>query len=438
MTADGTVRGRPDSAPPPAGGTGGPERGSEAARRATFHRLERATADLEPPFAVVDLPAWRRNADALTRRALAKPLRTATKSLRCRSLIHRAERLPGWHGVLAFTLPEALLLATDTPDGESGITDVVVGYPTADRTALRRLATDPSARERITLMVDSVAHLDLLESVLGEVGRPDPEPPLRLCLELDASLRLLGGRAHIGVRRSPVHDPASARALAEAIARRPGLRLVGMMAYEAQIAGIGDAPAGAPLRALAVRGIQRLSGAELRERRAAAVAAVRAVTPLEFVNGGGTGSVARTAAEPAVTEIAAGSGLYGPVLFDGYRDFRPIPAAFFALTVVRRPAPGIVTVLGGGWTASGPPGRDRLPLPVFPAGLRYLPTEAAGEVQTPLVGAAARDLRPGDRVWFRHAKAGEPAERVNRLHVIDGDRIVEEAPTYRGEGHAFI
>ncbi|GAB3106536.1 amino acid deaminase/aldolase [Streptomyces calidiresistens] len=435
MTADATVHSRP---PAPTPGETVPRRDPEAARRAVFHRLERATADLEPPFAVVDLSAWHRNADALTRRALAKPLRVATKSLRCRSLIRRAERLPGWHGALAFTLPEALLLAADGPDGRPDVSDVVVGYPTADRAALRRLATDPAIRERVTLMVDHPDHLDHLEDVLRGAGRPDPEHPLRLCLELDASLRLFAGRVHIGARRSPVHDPASARVLAEAIVRRPGLRLVGMMAYEAQIAGVGDAPAGAPLRALAIRGLQRLSAAELRERRAAAVAAVRSVTPLEFVNGGGTGSVARTAAEPAVTEIAAGSGLYGPALFDGYRDFRPAPAAFFALPVVRRPAPGVVTVLGGGWTASGPPGRDRLPVPVFPPGLRYVPTEAAGEVQTPLVGAAARDLRPGDRVWFRHAKAGEPAERVNRLHLVEGDRIVEEAPTYRGEGHAFI
>ena len=67
------------------------------------------------------------------------------------------------------------------------------------------------------------------------------------------------------------------------------------------------------------------------------VAAVSAVMPLEFVNGGGTGSVERTSAEAAVTEVAAGSGLYCPVLFDGYRAFSSRPAAFFALPVTRRP-----------------------------------------------------------------------------------------------------
>ena len=409
----------------------------------THARLERATASLEPPFAVVDLDAFDANAADLVRRSLGKPVRLASKSLRCRALARRALARRGFAGVLAFTLPEALWLASDDagPDGEHGgdgaergVGDVVVGYPTADRAALRRLAGDETLARRVTLMVDSVEHLDFLATA----ARPAAAHPLRLCLELDASLRLLGDRLHIGARRSPVRTPAAAGALARAVADRPEFRLVGLMSYESQTAGVGDAPPGSPLRGYAVRAMQRASVAELRERRAEAVAAVRAVADLEFVNGGGTGSVERTAAEPAVTETAAGSGLYGPTLFDAYRAFRPRPAAYFALPVVRRPAPDVATVLGGGWIASGPPGRDRLPLPVFPPGLRLRGMEGAGEVQSPLLGAAARRLALGDRVWFRHAKAGELAERVGELHLVAGDRVVETVPTYRGEGHAFL
>jgi D-serine deaminase-like pyridoxal phosphate-dependent protein len=405
----------------------------------TFARLARATAHLEPPFAVVDLAAFEANAAALVRRAGGKPVRLASKSLRCRALMRRTLGRPGFRGVLAFTLAEALWLAAeDAKDAEDVFEDVVVAYPTADRASLRRLADDDRLRRRVTLMIDSTDHL----AFLRDAARPalTPGRPLRVCLELDASLRLLGGRVHIGARRSPVHTPAAALALAGAVARRPEFRLAGLMAYEAQTAGVGDAPPGAPLRGLAVRAMQRASAAELRRRRAAAVAAVRSVAAaeLEFVNGGGTGSVERTAAEEAVTEIAAGSGLYGPALFDGYRRFRPRPAAYFALPVVRRPAPGVATVLGGGWVASGTPGRDRLPLPVFPAGLRYRGMEGAGEVQTPLVGAAANALRVGDRVWFRHAKAGEVAEHVTAFHLVEGDRVLDEVPTYRGEGFAFL
>jgi D-serine deaminase-like pyridoxal phosphate-dependent protein len=183
--------------------------------------------------------------------------------------------------------------------------------------------------------------------------------------------------------------------------------------------------------------MQALSMRQLRRRRRLAVAAVRAAGPLELVNGGGTGSLERTGREPWVTELAAGSGLYGPTLFDTYRDFTPQPAAMFALPVVRRPAPGIVTVFSGGWPASGPPGPDRVPTPVHPAGLRLIGTESAGEVQTPLTGPAADGLRVGDRVWFRHAKAGELCERVDLLHLVGPDRTGTPVPTYRGEGRNF-
>jgi D-serine deaminase-like pyridoxal phosphate-dependent protein len=240
----------------------------------------------------------------------------------------------------------------------------------------------------------------------------------------------------IGAKRSPLHSPAQVAALARTILARPELLLDGLMAYEGQIAGVGDRPPGKPLMALAVRAMQALSARELTVRRAEIVAAVRELAPLRFVNGGGTGSIERTAAEPAVTEVAAGSGLFGPTLFDAYRHFRPRPAALFALPIVRKPSPGIATALGGGYIASGAPGRDRLPRPYLPAGLKLDKQEAAGEVQTPLHGAGA--LRIGDRVWFRHAKAGELCERFDVVHLLAGGELVGCAPTYRGEGKTFL
>ncbi len=218
---------------------------------------------------------------------------------------------------------------------------------------------------------------------------------------------------------------------------RPGFELVGLMAYEAQIAGVGDDPP-SRLRGLGVRRMQRTSAAEIRERRAAVVAAVRELAPIEFVNGGGTGSAELTASEPAVTEVAAGSGLYAPTLFDHYTRFTPAPAAYFALPVVRRPSPRHATVLGGGWIASGQAGSDRLPTPVWPPGLKLVPAEGAGEVQTPLTGEGVDTLAVGDRVWFRHTKAGELCEHVDDLHVVEGGSVVESATTYRGDGKVFL
>jgi D-serine deaminase-like pyridoxal phosphate-dependent protein len=393
--------------------------------------LERATAGLEAPFALVDLDAMRANADDLERRAAPKPIRLASKSLRCRALQQSMLAREGFAGTLAFTLPEALWLASQ------GAEDLLVAYPTADAHALRALAGLQS-EPRITLMVDGVEQLELIDAAVPG------DAPLRVCIDVDAGWRALAGRVRIGVKRSPQHTPEEAGGLARAILARERFRLVGIMLYEAQIAGVGDAPPGRPLRARAIGVMQSRSARELAPRRAAITAAVEqalsssGAPALEFVNGGGTGSLERTAAEAAVTEVSAGSGLYGPALFDTYRAFTPLPAAMFALPVVRRPGRGVVTALGGGYLASGPGDATRLPRPHLPTGLRLDREEGAGEVQTPLLGAAADALRVGDRVYFRHTKAGELCERFASLHLLEGGQIVDEVPTYRGEGQCFL
>jgi D-serine deaminase-like pyridoxal phosphate-dependent protein len=109
----------------------------------------------------------------------------------------------------------------------------------------------------------------------------------------------------------------------------------------------------------------------------------------------------------------------------------------FALPVVRKPRRAIATLFGGGYIASGAAGKDRLPTPYLPAGLKLLGVEGAGEVQTPVTGHAARDLHVGDRVWLRHTKAGELAERFTEYHVLEGDEVTRTVQTYRGEGKSF-
>jgi D-serine deaminase-like pyridoxal phosphate-dependent protein len=392
--------------------------------------LDSATAGLDPVFATISLQALSHNAFDMVRRSAGRNIRVASKSIRVRAILDAVLAVPGYHGVLAYTLAEALWLARS-------IDDVVAGYPSADRAGFAALAASEELAQRVTVMVDSTDQLDLIQAATAKSATGKAPAPIRVCLELDSSYRsrLLG---HLGVYRSPVHSPAQAQALAAEIVRRPGFRLVGMMGYEAQIAGLGNAPAGKPLRAKAIQALQRASMAELTRRRGEAVRRVRELAELEFVNGGGTGSLEVTAADESVTELAAGSGLMGPHLFDTYAHFSPAPAAAFALPVVRRPAADRVTLLGGGWAASGAAGLDRLPQPVWPAGLKLTAREGAGEVQTPVTGAAARSLRIGDRVWFRHTKAGELSEHVNEFHVIDGDRITGSIATYRGEGKAFL
>jgi len=393
--------------------------GGRSAGDEPLGRLAAATADLDPPFAALDLCSLWRNADTLVRRAGGTPIRVASKSVRCRWVLQNVLTRQGFSGLMCYSLAEACWLAGQ------GFTGILLGYPSADRQALRELAGDPELLARITLMVDDEAQLDFVRRVVGKPARP-----IRICLDVDASLRI--GRLHLGVRRSPVRTPAEAAAFAERIPA--DFTLVGMMLYEAQIAGLPDTSP-------AVGWVKRRSARELSTRRTEVVQAIRATgARLEFVNCGGTGSLEVSAADPSVTEVTAGSGLYHPTLFDGYRTFRGEPAMFFALPVVRRPTGEVATVYGGGYPASGPAGSSRLPRPVSD-GLSLLGTEGAGEVQTPVTGPVAEQLRIGDAVWFRHAKAGELLERFDQVHLVeraeDGTLSRRAVPSYRGESKNF-
>jgi D-serine deaminase-like pyridoxal phosphate-dependent protein len=397
------------------------------ARARSYEELESIFSGVDAPFAVVDLDAMWSNAREMLNRAAGTPIRVASKSVRCRTLLHAIlEHDPGFRGLMTFTLRESLWLHGH------GFDDLLLAYPPADRGALADLARLDSDRPPI-LTVDSTEHLDYIEA-----AAPDPVRPIRVCIELDVGWWALGGRLKIGAKRSPLRTPEEARALALEIAARPRLELAALMGYEAHIAGLGDRPLGKRVQAPLIRLVKRLSAAEIAERRAAVVAAVREISPVEIVNGGGTGSIHTTRRERVVTEITAGSGFYAPTLFDRYADFTLTPAAMFAMPVVRRPSGGVATLLGGGYVASGAAGRDRLPQPHLPPGLRLDPLEGVGEVQTPVIGAAAASLCLGDRVYLRHAKAGELCERFDTLYLVRGDRIVDEVPTYRGEGRCEL
>jgi D-serine deaminase-like pyridoxal phosphate-dependent protein len=396
----------------------------------SHERYERAFAEVEAPFAFVDLDAMWANAEAMLGRAGDKPIRVASKSIRCRALLEAIlGRDRGFSGLMTFTLPETLWLA------EQGFEDLLLAYPTVDAEALGELALRSAANPAGApiVMVDCPEHLDAIESVLGAQAAP-----VRVCIDLDASWWWLGGRVKVGPKRSPIHGVEQAVALAREIERRPQIELDALMAYEGQIAGVGDRPPGRRLRGAAIRFMQRRSATELAERRAAVVAALSEFVQLDVVNGGGTGSLELTGAEDAVTEVSAGSGFYAPTLFDHYSRFSLTPAAGFALPIVRKPSPRVATALGGGYLASGGGDPARLPSPRLPPGLALDPEEGAGEVQTPLLGEAAAGLRVGDRAYLRHAKAGELCERFDALHLVQGEHVVDVVPTYRGEGKAFL
>lgn len=398
---------------------------------ARLARYEELFADRGSPFAFVDLDAMWSNSRQMLERANGVPIRVASKSLRCAPLVRRVLESDGrYNGQLTFTLAESLWLA------EQGFDNLLLAYPCVDLEALAALSayTSEHPDSAPAIVVDSSAHLDLIDKVHGGGA------PVRVAIDVDCAYWTAGDRVKLGPKRSPVHTPQDAVSLAREIERRTGSTLVGMMFYEGQIAGLGDNAPGLVNQAKnrAIREIQKRSVAELAERRARVVDAVRKISAIEFVNGGGTGSLHTTSREEAVTDIAAGSGFFAPTLFDTYTSFRLEPAAIFGLPIVRKPSSSMATALGGGYLASGAGAKDRMPSPYLPEGLKLDANEGAGEVQTPLLGKAAGELRVGDRAYFRHTKAGELCERFNSLLLVEGYEIIDEVATYRGEGHAFL
>ena len=394
---------------------------------AAYRRYADALAGERLPAAFVDLDALDRNGDRLGRRAGALPVRLVTKSVRSVAVLrYLLATFPYLQGLLCFSPAEAAWLAGQ------GFDDIVVAYPTVEPSEIAQVAAAAGGRASITLMVDDAGQLDVIERCAAAAATVLP-----VAIDMDASTAFPGLR--FGVYRSPVATPAAAVALAAAIARRPHLRLDGLMGYEGQIAGLNDAVPGQPVRNRIIRGLKARSIRDVQRRRGAIVAALTAAgNRLRFVNGGGTGSFESTARDPSVTELAAGSGFYLPGLFDHYAVPLGEPAAGFALPVTRRPGAGIVTCAGGGYPASGPIGPDRLPRPWLPEGATLIANEGGGEVQTPVRLDQADDLPLGAPVFFRHAKAGELCERFETLLLIRGRAITDRVTSYRGDGRCFF
>ena len=398
-----------------------------ATRDYTYYK--RVFAGRAMPFAFVDLDLLDANARDILRRADDKRVRVASKSVRSVAILRRILGSdPRYQGIMCYTAREATYLAAQ------GFDDLLIGYPTWHDDDLTAVARATAAGSRITLMVDSLAHVEHIEPVAERTG-----VRLAVCVEMDMSTDVPG--LHFGVWRSPLRTPEQARPVVERIIASPRLTLDGVMGYEAQVAGVGDnyPGLGATLKNTLVRALKGRSVREVAQRRAALVALIQSYgATLRFVNGGGTGSLHTTRDEPAVMEITAGSGFYAPALFDNYRAFRHLPAAGFAVEVVRRPRPDTYTCLGGGYIASGAPGRDRLPQPYLPRGAQLYALEGAGEVQTPIRYIDPERLDLGDPIFLRHGKAGELCERFRTLLLVSNGAVVDEVLTYRGDGQCFL
>ncbi len=379
------------------------------------------------PFAFVDLDLFDANVRDIAARAGKLPIRIGSKSMRCTWLMRRVlEASPQYRGILAYSVREAVFLASE------GFDDILVAYPALSDAEGSGVCEALAGGGRITLMVDCAEHVTRLNRLGAAAGVTLP-----LCMDIDMASQYPG--LYFGVRRSPIATPAQALELYAQIRACPNVRLEGVMGYEAQIAGLQDRAPGKPWKNRLVRVLKRRSTPEVCARRLAIVEALRkAGAELRLVNGGGTGSIEATGRDPSVTEVTVGSGFYSPALFDYYDHFRHCPAVAYAIEVVRRAGPAVYTCQGGGYVASGAAGPDKQPKPYLPEGASLIAQEGAGEVQTPIVYDGPEPLELGAPVFMRHAKSGELCERFHTLLCVAGGKVVDEIPTYRGQGQCFL
>lgn len=400
---------------------------ASAEQRYSYDYYKKAFADRPMPFAYVDLDLLEQNVQQVLTRAQGKRIRLASKSLRSVAILQRILASDvGFQGIMCYTAREALYLTSKC------FSDLLLGYPIWNAQDIAAIAQATTEGASITLMIDSIEHIEHIEAIAQSHGVQLP-----VCIEIDMSLNIPG--LHFGVWRSPLRTPEQARPLIERILALQHVRLDGLMGYEAQIAGVVDNAPGQRVKNTLVRMLKHRSRPDVAARRAAFGALVKTYgETLRFINGGGTGSIVTTAQEEDVTEITVGSGFYAPMLFDYYQDFHYQPAAGFAIEIVRHPQPTIYTCLGGGYIASGATGREKLPRPYLPPGAVLDPLEGAGEVQTPVKYKGSIPLQMGDPVFLRHSKAGELCERFTHLLLVSHGTIVDEVTTYRGDGQCFI
>lgn len=389
---------------------------------------KRALAGRVLPCAYIDVDLLDANIrDIAARVTHGKTVRVASKSVRCTWALRRIlDANPVFQGLMAFHPSEAVWLA------ENGFDDILIGYPFFRETEIESVCRSLKSSKTIILMVDHPEHVAQIAGVAKREGVVAP-----LCIDVDMSSEFPG--VYFGVKRSAIRTPEQANAIVNAVTQHGSVELRGLMGYEAQIAGLQDRSPSSGLQNMLIPKMKKRSITELRARRRAAVDSIRAQgMTLPLVNGGGTGSVESTCEEEVVTEVTVGSGFFAPTLFDHYVQFHHHPAAGYAIEVVRRPQPGMVTCAGGGYVASGQANKNKLPQPYLPEGAKLLDQEGAGEVQTPIIYDGPEQLHPGDPVLMRHAKAGEICERFNTMLLIANGKVIDEVPTYRGQGQCFL
>lgn len=393
----------------------------------SYEAIRKTLQSVQKPCAFLHVESLENNIETILDMSGDKKIRVASKSIRSVGVLKRImDHSDRFQGVMCFTAEEAIYLY------ERGFDDLLIAYPVWDEKLLRQVCMLVKEGAIITVMVDSVEHINRLVSIAEE-----EQGTFLVAIDIDLSSDFPG--LYFGVYRSPLRTVDHVLKLVQEIVRSPYIKLDGIMGYEAQIAGVVDAAPGQMIKNSIVRFLKKRSIKEISKKRSTIMKALQQEeVSLRFVNGGGTGSLTSTRKERYVTEVTAGSGFYNSHLFDKYENLQLSPAVYFATEITRKPQANIYTCAGGGYVASGAAGVDKLPEVYLPQGAKLTKNEAVGEVQTPIIYEGSINLTHGDPIIFRHSKAGEICERFQQLYIIDENKIVGKETTYRGDGKCFL
>ncbi|WP_188455184.1 amino acid deaminase/aldolase [Virgibacillus oceani] len=386
-----------------------------------------ALKEVSKPCAFLDMDILNQNINDIAEYSNYKNIRIASKSIRSVAVLKKIlGSSPIFQGIMCYTADEALYLLDNDFD------DLLIAYPVWNSFHLTEICKRVKNDHIITLMIDSVEHIDRLEKIAKQ-----EKGMFLVCIDIDLSSDFFG--LHFGVHRSPIKSTERFMAIVNRVIDSSYLHLDGVMGYEAQIAGVTDNDPNQHVKSRIVQLLKRLSSNTLIQRRQNIIQALKTKgVSLRFINGGGTGSLHQTTHEEHITEVTVGSGFYSPRLFDYYQAFHRAPAAGFALEITRIPVPNIYTCYGGGYIASGAAGEDKLPQVYLPKGAALINNEGAGEVQTPIHYKGNIQLQHGDPIIMRHSKSGELCEHFNCLHLIQDGKIIGKYSTYRGDNQCFL
>ncbi|MEG0259991.1 MAG: amino acid deaminase/aldolase [Lysinibacillus sp.] len=388
-------------------------------------RFDRIFENIERPFAWLDMDALDQNIHTVKQACGDKKIRIATKSIRSVEILRYIEqKLLQTVGFMTFTAAETLFLL------EQDFDELLIGYPTMEKTAVRHILQYVKNGRQVTFMVDKVEHIAFLAQLAEEM-----DVVVSVCIDVNMSNNFKV--IYFGTKRSSLNSLAALTPILRFLVQQKYVQVIGAMGYEAQIAGVGNKPAN-HLKGKVIEQLQKRAAQQVTQFRRLAIAHIKAYFPdIRFVNGGGTGSMQYTAEQREVTEVTVGSAFYAPALFDLFSHLQLEKATGFALRVTRQPEENIVVCHGGGYIASGATGADRHPVFYEPQYFQFLNLEGAGEVQTP-IRVKDKVIGVGDTLYLRHAKAGELCERFQVLHAIRGEQYAGPYVTYRGDGQCFL